>query len=90
MTLKGEGARQTRMLGKALKTDVTNLEQQAVNTESGKAVKPAPAEEPSVSLTVEAPLSYRQHWQIEAKKRRTSVPKLLVEALTKELGLSET
>ena len=77
------------MLGKALKTDVADLEQQAVNTESGKAVKPAPAEEPIVSLTVKAPLSYRQHWQIEAKKCRTSVTRLLVEALTKELGLLE-
>ena len=86
---KGEGARKSRMLGKAIETDVANLESQnAVNAESSNAVILA-EEDAAVSLTVKVPLSYRQHWQIEAKRRRTSVTSLVVEALTKELGLPE-
>ena len=86
---KGEGARKSRMLGKAIETDVANLESQnAGNAESSNAVTPA-EEDTAVSLTVKVPLSYRQHWQIEAKRRRTSVTSLVVEALTKELGLPE-
>ena len=84
---KGEGARKSRMLGKAIETDVANLEK-AGNAESSNAVIPA-EEDAAVSLTIKVPLSYRQHWQIEAKRRRTSVTRLVVEALTKELGLPE-
>ena len=104
---KGDGARKSRMLGKAIETDIANMENQnAVNTENGKNVNTelsksvgtdsgntviVPTEdEPAVSLTIKVPLSYRQHWQIEAKKRRTSVTSLVVEALSKELGLPES
>ena len=96
---KGDGARKSRMLGKAIETDVANMENQnAVNTETSKsvntdnsnAVVPPAEDEPAVSLTIKVPLSYRQHWQIEAKKRRTSVTSLVVEALSKELGLPES
>ena len=84
---KGEGARKSKLLGKAIETDVASLEDKVVSTESGKAVTPAPEQEPSVSLTIKVPRSYRQHWQIEAKKRDTSVTSLIVEALMEELGL---
>lgn len=86
---KGEGARKSRMLGKAIETDVASLEnKKAVNTENGKSVNPdLQPDEPPVSLTIKVPLAYRQHWQIEAKKRSTTVTSLIVEALTGELGL---
>lgn len=87
---KGQGARQSRMLGKAIETDVASIENiDTVNTESSNAVIPdvQQPEEPSVSLTIKVPLSYRQHWQVEAKRRGTSVTSLIVEALTQELGL---
>ena len=96
---KGDGARKSRMLGKAIETDIANMENSnAVNTENGKTVNTDSSnagnirieEEPAVSLTVKVPLAYRQHWQIEAKKRRTSVTSLVVEALSKELGLPES
>lgn len=96
---KGEGARKSSMLGKAVETDVDSLKQEkdrdaesgnAVNPENSNAVNTAPeSDDPSVSLTIKVPLSYRQHWQIEAKKRSTSVTKLIVEALGEKLGLPE-
>ena len=88
---KGEGARKSKMLGKAIETDIDSLEDRnAVNAESSKSVKPAlQQEERSVSLTIKVPLSYRQHWQIEAKRRGTSVTSIVVKALTKELGLPD-
>ena len=65
----------------------------AVNTENSKAVKTElqdngdpVLQEKLVSLTIKVPESLRQHWQIEAKRRRTSVTKLITEYLSQELG----
>lgn len=86
---KGQGARSSRMLGKAIETDVASIEEQnSVITESGNAVNNAEAEV-QVSLTIKVPKSYRQHWQVEAKKRGTSVTSTIVTALEKEYGLPD-
>jgi hypothetical protein len=43
--------------------------------------------EPLVSLTIKVKESWRNHWQVEAKRRRTSVTAAIVAALSKEFGL---
>ena len=62
-----------RAVRDAKKQNSTNL-QNAVNTEK------------MVSLTIKVPISYRQHWQIESKKRGVSVTQLIVSYLGEELG----
>lgn len=42
-----------------------------------------------VSLTVKVPESWRNYWQIEAKKRRTTMRQAIIDALTKEFGLPD-
>lgn len=92
---KGAGARSAR-LGKAIETDLASLKNQEVNTErskivstdSGKAGNTELQQEVlPVSLTIKVPRAYRQHWQIEAKRRNTTVTSLIVEALEEKLGL---
>lgn len=87
---KGGGAKGA-MIGKAISTDFTEMENhKGVITESGNAVNTEiEPQAPPVSLTIKVPLSYRQHWQIEAKRRNTSVTSLIVEALQEKLGLPE-
>lgn len=79
---KGKGARQSSMLGQALKTDIETLQKNG-NTDLQQKVSP------SVSLTIKVPKNYRQHWQIEAKRRDTNVTKIIIDSLSKELGLPE-
>lgn len=43
----------------------------------------------TVSLTIKVPESWRTYWQIEAKKRRTTMRQAIIDALTKEFGLPE-
>ena len=89
---KKQGARSSRMLGDALKTDVESVNASKVNTETGKSVNTEIQKSVSmdtVSLTIKVPKSYRQHWQIEAKKQDTTVTKLIVELLGKNLGLPD-
>jgi hypothetical protein len=92
---KGAGARSAR-LGKAIETDLASLKNQEVNTESSKTVsteigkvvnEEVQQEVLPVSLTIKVPRAYRQHWQIEAKRRNTTVTSLIVEALEEKLGL---
>lgn len=99
---KGKGARPSR-LGRAIETDVAFLEEgrpeaegsnvstdkgNSVNTENGKSVNLDGDVEPSlVSLTIKVPRSYRQHWQIEAKRLDRSVTSLIMDALQEKLGL---
>lgn len=87
---KGSGAKGA-LIGKAISTDFAGLENRKdIDTESGKAVNTENRiEAPSVSLTIKVPLAYRQHWQIEAKRRNTSVTSLIVEALQEKLGLPD-
>lgn len=95
---KGAGARSAR-LGRAIETDVASLPSQTeavtergkvVEAENGNAVNTeAVSMELPVSLTIKVPRAYRQHWQIEAKRRDTSVTSLIVEALQEKLGLPE-
>lgn len=95
---KGTGARSAR-LGKAIETDVASLtDQKSVSTEHGKDVTTESGklvgtenrlDASPVSLTIKVPLVYRQHWQIEAKRRNTSVTSLIVEALQEKLGLPD-
>lgn len=66
---------------KAVKT----AKQNTVNKEIQNAV----STEDQVSLTIKVPRSHRQHWQVEAKKRGTSVTALIVDYFTEELGLPE-
>ena len=97
-----KGARSSRMLGDALKTDVdtvnaskekANTEKSStVNVEVGKSVNMEVGKSVNaniVSLTIKVPKSYRQHWQIEAKKQDTTVTKLIIEYLGESLGLPE-
>lgn len=92
---KGEGARRVR-LGRAFETDVASLKNQEIDTSSSKAVdteigktvnEEVQQDVPPVSLTIKVPRAYRQHWQIEAKRRNTTVTTLIVEALEEKLGL---
>lgn len=87
---KGSGAKGA-LIGKAISTDFAGLEsRKGVYTEISNAVNTETASEvPPVSLTIKVPLAYRQHWQIEAKRRNTSVTSLIVEALQEKLGLPE-
>lgn len=87
---KGSGAKGA-LIGKAISTDFAGLENRKdIDTESGKAVNTENRiETPSVSLTIKVPLAYRQHWQIEAKRRNTSVTSLIVQALQEKLGLPD-
>lgn len=86
---KGGGAK-SAMIGKAISTDFAGLEdRKAVDTESGNAGDTETDVAPPVSLTIKVPLAYRQHWQIEAKRRNTSVTSLIVQALEEKLGLPE-
>ena len=62
---------------------VKAAKQQAVSKEIQNAVNT----EDQVSLTIKVPRALRQHWQIEAKKRGTSVTALIVDYFTEELGL---
>lgn len=81
--------------GKAVKpaNQVTGKtdKQEAVKPESSKAVNTESQDEADkeVSLTIKVPLSHRVHWLIEAKKRRTSLTKLISKYLTDELGLPD-
>lgn len=86
---KGSGARKSKMLGKAIETDIATIEdKQATNTESGNAVNmELQPNEKMVSLTIKVPASHRQHWQIEAKKQNTNVTRKIIEALTNDFGL---
>ena len=91
---KKQGARSSRMLGDALKTDVdtVNASKEKSNTERSNAVNVEvhkSVDTDIVSLTIKVPKSYRQHWQIEAKKQDTTVTKLIIESLGKSLGLPE-
>lgn len=87
---KGAGAKGA-MIGKAISTDFAGLEnRKSVDTENGNAVNTEIQPDiPLVSLTIKVPLAYRQHWQIEAKRRNTSVTSLIVEALREKLGLPD-
>jgi len=87
---KGSGAKGA-LIGKAISTDFIGLEnRKGIDTESSKAVSTESSiEVPPVSLTIKVPLAYRQHWQIEAKRRNTSVTSLIVEALQEKLGLPD-
>ena len=87
---KGSGAKGA-MAGKAYEIGATNLEEQRkVNTDSGNAVNTdIQLEQAAVSLTIKVPLAYRRHWQIEAKRRNTTVTTLIVEALQEKLGLPD-
>ena len=87
---KGTGAKGA-MVGTSYEIGAATLESsKKVDVESGNAVLTAlPSEAESVSLTIKVPLSYRRHWQIEAKRRNTSVTSLIVEALREKLGLPE-
>jgi len=42
-----------------------------------------------VSLTVKVPDSWREHWQVEVRKRRTSLSALVVQMLVETLGLPQ-
>lgn len=64
---------------------VKSAKQQSVKKELQNTV----SMEEQVSLTIKVPKSHRQHWQIESKRRETSVTALIVEYLTEELGLPE-
>lgn len=87
---KGSGAKGAN-ISRAISTDSVKLEERnAVNTDvSNKVSMDEPLEAPPVSLTIKVPRAYRQHWQIEAKRRNTSVTSLIVEALQEKLGLPE-
>lgn len=62
--------------------------QKTVETESQNAVSTDLQKEQDklVSLTIKVPEDLRQHWQIEAKRRRVSVTRLIVDYLSRELG----
>ena len=87
---KGSGAKGA-LAGRAYEIGANTLEnRKEVNTENGNAVNTdLPAGTAPVSLTIKVPLAYRRHWQIEAKRRNTSVTSLIVEALQEKLGLPE-
>lgn len=87
---KGSGAKGAN-ISRAISTDSVRLEDRnAVNTEiSNKVNTDEGLEALPVSLTIKVPRAYRQHWQIEAKRRNTSVTSLIVEALQEKLGLPE-
>jgi hypothetical protein len=42
-----------------------------------------------VSLTVKVPGSWRDHWQVEARRRRTSLSALVIQMLVETLGLPQ-
>ena len=89
-----KGARSSRMLGDALKTDVdtVNASKEKANTKKSNTVNMEvgkPVNTDIVSLTIKVPKSYRRHWQIEAKKQDTTVTKLIIEYLGESLGLPE-
>lgn len=56
-----------------------------VDTDSSKAVEKAKI----VTLTVKIEEPIRDHWMLEARKRKTNVSQLIKEYLTQELGLPE-
>lgn len=87
---KGSGAKGA-MAGRAYEIGATSLEEQKnVNTDNRNAVNTELLLDLNpVSLTIKVPLAYRQHWQIEAKRRNTSVTSLITEALREKLGLPE-
>lgn len=87
---KGSGAKGA-LAGRAYEIGANTLEvRKVVNTENSNAVNTdLPADAASVSLTIKVPLAYRRHWQIEAKRRNTSVTSLIVEALQDKLGLPD-
>jgi predicted HicB family RNase H-like nuclease len=63
--------------------------QKTVETEAQNAVSTDLQKEQDklVSLTIKVPEDLRQHWQIEAKRRRVSVTRLIVDYLSSELGV---
>ncbi len=87
---KGSGAKGA-MAGRAYEIGAANLEdQKTVNTDSSNTVNTEiHPDQNVVSLTIKVPLAYRRHWQIEAKRRNTTVTSLVVEALGERLGLPE-
>lgn len=60
----------------------------SVNKPDSKSVSPTHSTEPRdiVSLTVKVDRQLRQHWQVEAKKRGTTVSQIVVDALKETLG----
>lgn len=68
----------------------------SVNADSGKSVgtgkgknanQGVDANDTLVNLTIKVPLTYRRHWQIEAKRLDRSVTSLIMDALQEKLGL---
>ena len=85
---KGDGAKSSKMLGKAIETDLEAIaKNKVVNTESGKVVNTT--KEETVNITIKVPRSYRQHWQIEAKRGGETMTGVITSALTKKFGLPE-
>lgn len=72
-------------VSKSVNTDraIVTESSKSVNTEVSKSVE----KKDIVSLTVKVDRQLRQHWQIEAKKRGTTVSQIVVEALIGELGV---
>ena len=82
---KGDGAKSSKMLGKAIETDLEAIvKKKVVNTESGNAV--ATAKEEVVNITIKVPRSHRQHWQIEAKRDGETMTSVITKSLTKKFG----
>jgi predicted HicB family RNase H-like nuclease len=63
-----------------LQNSVTTNESNAVITEIQM------EDDKLVSLTIKVSENLRQHWQIEAKRRRTSVTQIIIQHLKSELG----
>lgn len=62
--------------------------QQSVNTDLQQSVNTD--DDPLVSLTIKVPLSKRNHWQVEAKRQRTTVTEAIVTALENRFGQPNT
>ena len=85
---KGAGAKSSKMLGKAIETDLDAIvKNKMANTESGKVVNTA--KEEIVNITIKVPRSHRQHWQIEAKRDGETMTSVITKALTKKFGLPD-
>jgi hypothetical protein len=76
---------------KAVNTDIPNSVepdlQQTINTDLQLSVNTDA--DPLVSLTIKVPLSKRNHWQVEAKRSRTTVTEVVVDALESKFGSPE-
>ncbi len=76
---------------KTVNTDIHNSVepdlQQYTNTELQLSV--STDADPLVSLTIKVPLSKRNHWQVEAKRSRTTVTEVIVDALESKFGSPE-